>query len=217
MAIDFPNNPVANDTFTAGNISYTFDGSKWVNQSISIVVPPNSIGADELDVADNGSAGQALLSDGDGSFSWGAAGADLTDDTSTDSDFYPTLSDSTTGSFTTATVSSSKLKFNPSSGTLEATDFNSLSDKRVKTDIKPLTDSIEKISSLRGVSFRFKDSDKESIGVIAQEIESVLPEVVYTGSNGLKSVSYGNIVGLLIEAIKEHQAEIDNLKSKLGE
>jgi len=67
-------------------------------------------------------------------------------------------------------------------------------------------------SIIRGVSFRFKDTEKESIGVIAQEIEDIVPEVVETGSDGYKSVSYGNIVGLLIEAIKEQQNQINKLK-----
>ena len=71
--------------------------------------------------------------------------------------------------------------------------------------------ALEKVTQLRGASF-IKDG-KESIGVIAQEVEEVVPEVVVTGKDeeGLKSVAYGNMVGLLIEAIKEQQIQIDKL------
>ena len=69
-------------------------------------------------------------------------------------------------------------------------------------------DALAKVLQLRGVTFT-KD-DKRSIGVIAQEIEKVIPEVVSTAE--YKSVAYGNLVGLLIEAIKELKIEIDQLK-----
>jgi len=142
-------------------------------------------------------------------------GATLNNDTTTNSSFYPTLSDSTTGNFTTATVSSSKLYFNPSSGTLNATTFNSLSDIRAKENIETLTNSLNKVIALRGVSFTLKESGDESIGVIAQEVEEIVPEVVNTGSDDYKSVSYGNLVGLLIEAVKEQQYQIDELRQQL--
>jgi hypothetical protein len=67
---------------------------------------------------------------------------------------------------------------------------------------------------MNGVRFKWKDNGENSIGVIAQQIEQVLPEVVATTEEGTKSVSYGNIVGVLIEAIKELQQEIEVLKSK---
>jgi hypothetical protein len=181
----------------------------------TISVTANAIGTDELNVAGTGSAGEALLSDGDGSLSFGAAGATITDDTSTNSSFYPTLTDSTSGSFTDATVSSTKLFFNPSSGTLNATVFNSVSDERRKKNIRTLDSALDKTLSLRGVSYTFKDTDVDSIGLIAQELEEVIPEVVSTGDDGLKSVSYGNLVGLLVEAIKDQQNQIDELKNKV--
>lgn len=82
------------------------------------------------------------------------------------------------------------------------------SDARLKTDISTIDNALEKVSKLRGVYFT-KDSVK-SMGVIAQEIEPIIPEVVQNGV--YKSVAYGNIVGLLIEAIKELKAEVDELK-----
>jgi hypothetical protein len=68
--------------------------------------------------------------------------------------------------------------------------------------------------SVRGVTFERIDTGNRGAGVIAQEIEKVLPEVVMEDSDGTKSVAYGNIVGLLIEAIKELSAEVEMLKAR---
>ena len=205
-------------TLSAGNAltgggNFTVDQSS--NETIVFDVASNSIGTDELNVAGTGAAGEALLSDGDGTFSFGTPHAIIDDDSTTDTNYYPTLSGPTSGSFTEAYISSAKLFFNPSSGTLNATTFNSLSDERQKKNIETLDSALDKTLSLRGVSFTYNDTDIDSIGVVAQEIEKVIPEVVSTGADGFKSVSYGNIVGLLIEAIKEQQNEINELKSKV--
>ena len=90
-----------------------------------------------------------------------------------------------------------------------STNVTAYSDERLKTDIQTIDHALDKVTQLRGVSFT-KD-DERSIGVIAQEVEKVLPEVVFDGE--YKSVAYGNIVGVLIEAIKEQQQQIDDLKS----
>ena len=82
------------------------------------------------------------------------------------------------------------------------------SDERLKTNIRTIDGALDKVDKLRGVYF---DKDgKAGLGVIAQEVEKVLPEVVLEGE--YKSVAYGNIVGVLIEAIKELKAEIEELK-----
>ena len=75
------------------------------------------------------------------------------------------------------------------------------SDERLKENIKTIPNALETVKKLRGVTFDRKDFAGKGIGVIAQEVEQILPEVVVDGE--YKSVSYGNIVGLLIEAIKE--------------
>jgi hypothetical protein len=100
-------------------------------------------------------------------------------------------------------------------GTIRATgDIIAYSDARVKENIKTIDNALNKIDKLRGVEFNKIGEDIKSIGVIAQEIEKVIPEVVREDDKGMKSVAYGNISGLLIEAIKELKAEIDLLKSK---
>ena len=97
------------------------------------------------------------------------------------------------------------------------------SDKRLKENIKPLDNALDKINKINGVEFDWKkltEKEKETIhgntghdvGVIAQEIEEVLPEVVTTRDSGYKAVKYEKIVPLLIEAIKELKQEIEDLK-----
>jgi hypothetical protein len=85
------------------------------------------------------------------------------------------------------------------------------SDARLKCNITTIDNSLCKIRAMRGVSYE-KD-DAQNVGVIAQEVETVLPEVVTTDEDGMKAVAYGNIVGVLIEAIKEQQEQIEQLRS----
>ncbi len=99
-------------------------------------------------------------------------------------------------------------------GTIRATgDVIAYSDIRIKENIKTIDNALEKVNKLRGVEFNKIGSEEKSIGVVAQEIEKVLPEVVKEDDKGMKSVAYGNIVGVLIEAIKDQQKQIDELKS----
>ena len=99
------------------------------------------------------------------------------------------------------------------SGDLNALgNVTAFSDKRLKTNIQTIPNSLEKVKKLRGVSYDRIDIDSHQLGVIAQEIQSVLPEVVFENSDGLLSVSYGNIVSVLIEAIKELSAKVEKLE-----
>jgi hypothetical protein len=88
------------------------------------------------------------------------------------------------------------------------------SDQNLKTNVKTIKNALDKVLSLRGVEFDRKDSGEHQIGVIAQEVEKIIPEVVY--GDETKSVAYGNLVGLLIEAIKEQQKEIEELKKTIN-
>jgi hypothetical protein len=145
------------------------------------------------------------------------SGGSLSDDTTTNATRYPVFEDITSGTIAGLFVSSTKLQFNPSTGTLSATVFTSLSDRTQKTNIRPIENAVETVKQLEGVKYDWIDNHSQSsIGVIAQDIEKVLPEVVIENPGGLKSVSYGNIVGLLIEAIKEQQVRIEELERKLN-
>jgi len=92
------------------------------------------------------------------------------------------------------------------------------SDENLKNNIELISQPIDKIKQIKGVSFDWNEKSENTghdIGVIAQDIEKVLPELVATRDNGYKAVRYEKIVALLIEAIKDQQSQIDELKSKL--
>ena len=94
-------------------------------------------------------------------------------------------------------------------GALTATDnITAYSDERLKSDIKTIDNALNKIMKMRGVSYT-KQAER-GIGVIAQEVEKIIPEVVHDGE--YKSVAYGNMVGVLIEAIKDLKQELDEHK-----
>ena len=105
-------------------------------------------------------------------------------------------------------------------GTIRATsDVIAYSDERVKDNIETIENPLDKIKELRGVSYNRNDIEDKSkkIGVIAQEVEKILPEVVEQDDEGKYSVAYGNMVGLLIESVKEQQKQIEELKSEIQE
>ena len=92
------------------------------------------------------------------------------------------------------------------------------SDIRLKDNIELIKNAVEKVGQLNGVTFTRNDQEDKTrrhTGVIAQEVEKVLPEVVSEDNLGIKNVAYGNMVGLLIEAIKEQQNDINNLKQQI--
>ena len=131
----------------------------------------------------------------------------ISDDTTTNSSFYPVF---VNGNGVGLKTSTAKLYFNPSTGRLSATIVNSLSDEKLKKDISTIDDALDKVKQLRGVDYTWKQSEEKSKGVIAQELQEVFPELVSESESGL-SVNYNGIIGVLIEAIKEQQKQIDKL------
>ena len=114
-------------------------------------------------------------------------------------------------------------KFTTTSGGISVTgaitasgDITAFSDERTKENIKTIDNPLDKIKNIRGVVFNKIGEKEESIGVIAQEIEKTLPQVVRSNDEGMKSVAYGNITALLIEAIKEQQQQIEELKALIN-
>jgi hypothetical protein len=101
---------------------------------------------------------------------------------------------------------------------------SSLSDKRLKKNIMPLSGALNKVLTLKGVSFEWRQDEfqemnfdtKRHIGLIAQEVEDIIPEVVDTTQEGYKSIQYANLIAILIEAIKEQQIQIKELKIRLS-
>jgi hypothetical protein len=137
-------------------------------------------------------------------------------DESSDTTCFPVFTTDATGN-RDAHTDSSALTYNASTGTLAATNVNSTSDVNLKTDIHNIEDAVTTINQIRGVKFRWRELDIPSVGVIAQEVEEVLPELISVRSdNGTKSVNYNGLVGVLIEAVKELSTRVEHLESQLN-
>lgn len=142
-----------------------------------------------------------------------------------DATYYPLIVTGTGNVNPYVSVATSYFNFNPSSGTLvvnqmsvvgvsTARDFNSSSDRNLKENIQVIQNPIEKIQSIQGVSFDWKEVKQSSLGVIAQDVEKVLPELV-NGCNGKKAVNYNGLIGVLIEAVKTQQEQINTLRQEI--
>ena len=122
------------------------------------------------------------------------------------------------GTLTTANVDSTLL-YNPSTGTLTTTkvtavNLNFSSDSRLKDNVRTLVNSSDIVSKLRGVSFNWKDSGEAAYGVIAQELQEVVPQLVDTNENGDLTVQYLGLIAFLIESNKQLLDRVDALESK---
>ncbi len=100
--------------------------------------------------------------------------------------------------------------------TVTANTFNATSDATLKTNIAPIENALAILEKITGVSFDWKNHQGSAEGVLAQEVEQVLPNAVNTDEQGKKSVSYNNLVGVLIEAVKGQQEQINKLKDRLN-
>ena len=88
----------------------------------------------------------------------------------------------------------------------------SSSDRRLKTNINKIENAMDKIERLSGVFFNKIGDDKRQLGLIAQDVNDVIEEAVYKDENGFLNIAYGNLMGLIIEGMKELRNEIKNLK-----
>jgi len=167
-----------------------------------------------------GTAGQVLASNGTvGTPYWitVAAGGTVTvtDDTATNGTRYIAFANQTSGNLSSVFVDSTGLTFNPSTGTVTAAIFSATSDERLKSDIQAVVNPIEKIKSINGVNFTYKASNTRSMGVIAQEVEKQMPELVNMNSEGYRQVNYNGIIGVLVEAVKQQQQQITYLNNQI--
>ncbi len=104
------------------------------------------------------------------------------------------------------------------SGNVKATSFLTSSDERLKIDIRVLDSALSRILSLHGYDFLWKSDGRRDIGIIAQEVERVFPDLVHTDpTTGYKSVEYPNLIAPMIEAIREQQAIIDRQQSHIDD
>lgn len=118
-------------------------------------------------------------------------------------------------------AAANRLQMDMSGNLTMAGDIIAYSDARLKNDVQPIENGLNKINALRGVSYVRNDNEdlatgKRSIGVIAQEVREVLPELVLEAADGTLGVNYGNMVAVLIEAVKELTAKVATLEAKLN-
>lgn len=120
----------------------------------------------------------------------------------------------------TTTATASKIAARDASANIYANDFYATSDARLKKDIVEIQNALATIEKINGVQFKWNelandpDKEKVQVGVIAQEVEAVAPEIVNTNDDGFKSVSYDKLVPLLIQAVKELSEKVKQLEGK---
>jgi len=108
------------------------------------------------------------------------------------------------------------LTYNPSTGALSSVDYNSTSDKKLKTNIKSIENSIDILRKINPISFEWKETGKKSYGLIAQELEKILPELVSENEiSKTKSVSYIPLISILIDTVKQQQLQIESILKAL--
>ena len=228
-------------------------------------IASGAVGAGELNVTGNGTSGQLLASDGDGTFSWVTAtttnnatitisagtglttgGAFTTNQGTNETITLNLTGDQRLAAATDVYVGNSHehIHFNDGSQHIEFmtggaeemrlendgdlhVDGNitaystTVSDQRLKHDIQKIDSALDKVSQLSGYTFSYNKDGKRSAGVIAQEVEKVLPSavenksLVFHGQEGIeyKTVQYDQLHGLLIEAIKELKTQVEELKN----
>jgi hypothetical protein len=161
-----------------------------------------------------GTNGYVLTSNGT-TATWVAqsAGTPIADNTTTNAIYYPVFATTTTGVLTSATISSSKLSWNPSTGQMTMVDINVTSDITAKTNVAGIADPLDLLKQISGFSFNWRDTGAKSYGVIAQYIEQILPELVSNDAQGYKSVKYLPLIAILIESVKKLSDEVDELKN----
>jgi len=179
--------------------------------------------------ATDGSNGQALVTNGSGTVSWGtvsggsASTIDVTNTTS-GTGYRVLFIDNSGTTDETIYVQDGGLEFDPGTSDLKVKG-NVISyvssDRRLKDNLKPIEKASEKISKISGYEFDWNDKQTSftghDVGIVAQEVEEVLPEVVTTRNDGYKAVQYEKMVALLIEGMKEQQKEIEELKERINQ
>ena len=208
-------------------------------------IAANAVGASELSISGNGTSGQILTSDADGTFSWASltagTGLDLSGTTfsvETDLRDVTHVGRDTTDYITWTNNSSTNIFVNgaerlrvESDGDIHADGdviaySTTISDERLKTGITTVTDALTKVSQLNGVEFTRKNNGQRSAGVIAQEVEKVLPQAIrekklplQTGEEDTlyKTVEYDALHSLYIEAIKELKGMVESQALEIKE
>jgi hypothetical protein len=205
---------------SAGDYIRLADADDWSTNNLTIARNGSTIEGDSDLIADLKGSSLELIYDGS---TWEVFVSNVindgdvlkaSNDTST-TVLYPVMVNGA-GSTTTPKVTTTKLSFNASTGQLTATDINLSSDINLKENIEEIKNSIDKLKKIRGVHFDWKDTSNSSIGVLAQDVEQVFPELVGE-IDGIKSVKYNGLIGVLIDVVNKQQTQVETLFRMLEE
>ena len=181
----------------------TVDGTQTLtNKTIDDIVLTGTLSAG----GGNGTNGQYLQSTATG-IQW----ATLTVDATSIQNGNSNVTVASNSNVTVQTAGTSCATFDTSNNLTVVGNVTAQSSIALKDNVTTITDGLSKILGLRGVEFDYKSNGKHNIGLVAEEVEEVLPELVHT-TGGIKSLAYQNIVAVLVEAVKDLKAEIDQLK-----
>jgi len=201
--------------------------------SLSISAPSSLSENITLTLPANINAGNVLTTDGDGNLSWSDLTIEIDDVSTQSSTYYPVLTQNTSGSVSDFEVSQQTMEFRPDQGRLTVGELRSdgditayySSDAALKNNVENISDALNKVTKLNGVEYDWTDAYLESkggedgyhvrkhdVGLIAQDVEKVLPDIVAVNGDGHKAIKYDRIVALLVEAIKEQKQEIQQLR-----
>jgi hypothetical protein len=164
--------------------------------------------------ATDGSNNQVLTTNGSGTLSWSSKDVTIVDQTLSATTHYITITTATSGVATALNTSSTKLTFQPSTGTLTSTNFTESSSIALKENFVPIDDALNKLLKLSGWIYDRKDgSQKSEAGLIVEEVYPIIPNVVSLDENGKPaSINYSRLSAYLIEAVKTITQEIAKLK-----
>ena len=179
-----------------------FQGASTIASNITWTLP-----------ATDGSTGQALTTNGSGTLSWSTNTVSVSDETSNNTR-YLTFAAATSGTASTLYVSSGKFTVNPSSGVLTTVSITESSSIALKENVAPIENALDSIMQLVGVTYDRRDgSKKEEAGLIAEEVNKILPNLVTKDQDGNPdAIHYTKLTAYLIEAVKSLKAEINSLK-----
>ena len=190
---------------TAGGTNYVgFQAASAISTDILWTLP-----------AADGTSDQVLTTNGSGTLSWSSKSVGISDQTTSVSTYYPLISSSTSSSNATAlNVSSTKMTFVPSSGLLSVVALTESSSIVLKENINPIQDALDAILQLAGVIYDRKDGSRfNEVGLIAEEVNKVIPNVVTKDINGNpEGIQYTKLTAYLIEAVKSLKEEINSIK-----
>jgi hypothetical protein len=202
---------------TAGNVLAS-NGTAWVSQALSAGVTSfnTRTGAVTLSATDVTNALTYTPVQPNGTGATGTWNISISGNAATATSATSATSATTATTATTANALNSANSYSmvnlTASGSITASgNVTAFSDAKLKTDMVQIRDALNKVETLTGYTYTRKDTGHRETGLIAQDVQAVLPEAV-VDNDGTLSLAYGNLVGLLVEAIKELRAEVDELR-----